>query len=117
MNGQAILTVSAAVVGLTQLIKLLFGIDREDVRGAVVLGCSLAGVALWGFSQGDVNRASIFAYFAGWITVSTSAAGVFGLVVTGQRIAAARSGSTGAVSLEAVQKQIAKDAAPPPRDA
>ena len=117
MNGPAILTVSAVVVGLTQLVKVLFGVDREDIRGAIVFGISLLGVALWGFSQGDVTRASLFGYFAGWVTVATSAAGVFGLVVTGQRIAAARTGAVEAVSLDAQQKQIAQAAAPPPREA
>jgi hypothetical protein len=77
MDAQAILTVSAAVVALTQLIKWASVIP--DKWGAVsVMVLSLVGVAFWGWSSGDFSRASAFAYFAGWIAVTTSAAGVFG---------------------------------------
>jgi hypothetical protein len=76
MNGQAIITVSAAVVALVQLVKWA-GI-RDAYGPIAVLLLSLFGVAFWGWSTGDVTRASSFGYFAGWIAVSTSAAGVFG---------------------------------------
>ncbi len=76
MNGQAIISVSAAVVALTQLVKWAGLPDRMGPLS--VLALSALGVVFWGWSTGDVTRASSFGYFAGWIAVSTSAAGVFG---------------------------------------
>lgn len=76
MNGEAIISVSAACVALVQLSKWA---GLPDKMGPLaVLSLSLVGVAFWGWSTGDVTRASSFGYFAGWIAVSTSAAGVFG---------------------------------------
>ncbi len=76
MNGQAIISVSAAVVALTQLVKWAGLPDK--VGPLAVLALSALGVVFWGWSTGDVTRATSFGYFAGWIAVSTSAAGVFG---------------------------------------
>lgn len=82
MDGQAIITVSAAVVALTQLLK--WGGVVTDRRGPLmVLALALVGVAFWGWSSGDFSRASAFGYFAGWIAVATSAAGVFGFTRSG----------------------------------
>jgi hypothetical protein len=76
MDGEAILSVSAAVVALTQLAKWS-GLD--DKRGPlIVLLLAAIGVAFWGYSVGNYERARAFEYFAGWIAVATSAAGVFG---------------------------------------
>lgn len=76
LNGQAIITISAAVVALTQLVKWL-GI--QDQLGAIaVLVLSAVGVGLWVFSQNAYSQSAVFDIFAGWIAVSTSAAGVFG---------------------------------------
>jgi hypothetical protein len=76
MDGEAILSVSAAVVALTQLAKWS-GLD--DKRGPlIVLLLAGIGVAFWGYSVGNYERARAFEYFAGWIAVATSAAGVFG---------------------------------------
>jgi O-antigen/teichoic acid export membrane protein len=76
MDGQAIISVSAAVVALVQLLKWA---GLRDTWGPVaVLGLALFGVAFWGYSVGTFERTQAFAYFAGWIAVSTSAAGVFG---------------------------------------
>ncbi len=76
LTGQAIITISAAVVALTQLVKWL-GIS--DKLGALaVLALSAVGVGLWVFSQNAYSQAAIFDIFAGWIAVATSAAGVFG---------------------------------------
>lgn len=76
MDAQAILTVSAAVVALVQLAKWA-GVD--DSKGPLaVLVCSLIGVVFWGWADGTFARTVAFDYFAGWIAVMTSAAGVFG---------------------------------------
>lgn len=77
MDGQAIVTVSAAVVALTQIVKW-GGIPDKWGPVAVVL-LAAAGVALWGYSYEDAyERNDAFDYFAGWIAVATSAAGVYG---------------------------------------
>ena len=76
MNGEAIMTVSAAVVALTQLLKWAILPDRYGPVSVLVL--SIIGTAFWGCTQADFERATAFAYFAGWIAVATSAAGVFG---------------------------------------
>ena len=76
MDGQAIITVSAAVVALTQLMK--WGFIPDKWGPVAVLALSAIGVAFWGWSQGDFSRTNAFMYFAGFIAVATSAAGVFG---------------------------------------
>ena len=77
MNGEAIVTVSAAVVALTQLIKWAGVPDRFGPL--IVLLISALGVLLWGYTQGEVlRRPEVWSYFAAWIAVPTSAAGVFG---------------------------------------
>ncbi len=76
MDGQAIISVSAAVVALVQLSKWS---GLNDKYGPlVVLGLAVVGVAFWGYSVGNFERTRAFEYFAGWIAVATSAAGVFG---------------------------------------
>jgi hypothetical protein len=63
-------------VALTQLAKWS-GLD--DKRGPlIVLLLAAIGVVFWGYSVGNYERARAFEYFAGWIAVATSAAGVFG---------------------------------------
>ena len=81
MNAQAILTVSAAVVALTQLAKWGFVPDKWGPVSVILL--SILGVGFWGWSTGDFSRASSFGYFAGAIAVMTSAAGVFGFTRAG----------------------------------
>lgn len=76
MNAEAIVAVSAAVVALVQLIKWAGLPDK--VGPLAVLALAALGVVFWGWSTASITRASSFGYFAGWIAVSTSAAGVFG---------------------------------------
>lgn len=77
MDAQAVITVAAAVTALTQLLKWSNVIpDRYGVFA--VLGLALLGVLLWAYSQPTWDRAATFAYFAGWVAVATSSAGVFG---------------------------------------
>lgn len=81
MDGQAIIAVSAAVVGLVQLLKWS---GLPDQRGPLaVLGLSAIGVTVWGFTKGSFDHTVAFDYFAGWITVATSAAGIYGFTRSG----------------------------------
>jgi hypothetical protein len=76
MEGEAIIAVSAAVVACTQLAKWAGIPDKWGAVAVMVL--SLLGIAFWGFSKGEILRTEAFDYFAAWIAVATSAAGVFG---------------------------------------
>lgn len=76
MHGEAILTVSAAVVALTQLAK--WGGVPDKYGPLLVLVLAAVGVTFWGYAEGTFERTVAFQYFAGWIGVATSAAGVFG---------------------------------------
>jgi hypothetical protein len=76
MDAKAVLVISGAVVLLVQLVK--WG-GLPDSRGPwAVLACSLLGVLFWGWSRGDMARATAFDYFAGFVSVAAAAAGVFG---------------------------------------
>lgn len=76
MDGAAIIAVSAAVVALTQLFKWAGIPDRWGAVAVLVL--SLVGIGFWAWSEGRFERTQAFDYFAAWIAVATSAAGVFG---------------------------------------
>lgn len=77
MGAEAIMTVSAAVVALVQLVKWAGLPDK--VGPLFVLLFALFGISFWVWSEvGYFERQLAFQYFAGWIAVSTSAAGVFG---------------------------------------
>lgn len=77
MTPEAIITVSAAVVALVQLLK--WGGIPDKAGPLAVLVLSALGVAIWAYATLPVwDRALTFALFAGWIAVATSAAGVFG---------------------------------------
>jgi hypothetical protein len=76
MDAGAIVTVSAAVVALTQFSKWA---KLPDQYGPLaVLAFSAMGVVLWGWSVGTFERTQSFGYFSGWIAIATSAAGVYG---------------------------------------
>ena len=61
------------------LVQLCKWAGLNDKLGPVaVLALSFFGVYFWGYSVGTYERARAFEYFAGWIAVATSAAGVFG---------------------------------------
>lgn len=76
MDGQAIIAVSAAVVALTSLVKWA-GLN-DHYGPIIVLILSAVGVGMWGYTEGTYERTKAFEYFAGWIAVATSAAGVYG---------------------------------------
>lgn len=76
MDGQAIITVSATVVTLVSLVKWAGVPDRK--APIAVIACSVFGVLFWGWAEGSLARATAFEYFAGFVAVMTSAAGVFG---------------------------------------
>lgn len=91
MSGQAIMAVSASIVALTQLLK--WGKIVSDQRGPlVVLILALIGVGFWGWTTGDISRATAFGYFAGWISVATSAAGIYGFTRAGSEAITKTSG-------------------------
>lgn len=77
MNGEAIISVSAAVTALTQVLKWMGIPDKWGPVAVLVLAA--IGAAMWAISQPELpNRQLAFDYFAGWIAVATSAAGIFG---------------------------------------
>lgn len=76
MNAEAIAAISTAVVALVQLVKWA-GV-RDNYGPIAVMIMSLFGTMFWGWSQNDISRANAFGYFAGWIVITTSAAGVYG---------------------------------------
>lgn len=82
MNAQDIITISAAVVALTQLVKWAGVPDK--IGPIAVLALALVGIIVWGVSA-DIafQRNQLFGYFAGWVAVATSAAGVFGFTRAG----------------------------------
>ena len=92
MDSQALMTISAAVVALVQLVKWS---GLKDSKGPLaVLVCSALGVLFWGWAKNDLTREVGFDYFAGWIVVMTSAAGVFGFTrSTGDSIAKFKNGT------------------------
>lgn len=104
MDGQAIVTISAVVVTLTQLIKFA---GLPDKRGPlVVLGLSALGVVFWGYAEGTYERAKAFEYFAGWISVATSAAGVFGFIRSGPAAVVATKAPPAGAGAEPVKKDV-----------
>lgn len=77
ITAESIITIAAAVVALTQFAK--WGGVSDKQGPLVVLALSAVGMAMWAASTNEpFNRAMIWPYFSGWITVSVSAAGVFG---------------------------------------
>jgi hypothetical protein len=81
MDAEAIVAVSAAVVGLVQLVK--WGGLPDRLGPLAVLAIAALGVVLWGYSEGTYERAKLFNYFAGWVAVSIGAAGIFGFTRAG----------------------------------
>lgn len=72
-----VLTISAAVVALVQLLK--WKLLPDEWGPVAVMIFAAAGVALWGYSKGPSwDRALMWEYFVGWINVSLAAAGIFG---------------------------------------
>jgi hypothetical protein len=70
------LTVSAVVVALAQLVRWAGLPDHWAPITVAVL--ALVGVGLWAAAAGPDPSTTAFDYFAAWVTVATSAAGVFG---------------------------------------
>lgn len=77
MNAENIVVVAGAVTILTQMAK--WG-GLSDSKGPLaVLGLSLLGVILWAISNEPAfDRHMLWTYFAGWVSISAAAAGVFG---------------------------------------
>lgn len=78
MSSEAILTVSALVVAITQYVKWAGFIS--DKRGPIaVLLISLFGVSIWVISFADTwSRGMAFGLLVAWINVTLAAAGIYG---------------------------------------
>jgi hypothetical protein len=77
VDAQQAVVVAGAVVTLTTLVKWMGMQDRYGPLA--IIGLSLLGVGIWGYSKGPAwERGLLFDYFVGWLSVATSAAGVFG---------------------------------------
>jgi hypothetical protein len=76
VNAQDIITVGTVVVALVQYAK--WSGVKDEQGSHWVLGLSFIGVAVWAWSKGNFTRATAFDYLAGYVTVFTCAAGVFG---------------------------------------
>jgi hypothetical protein len=93
VNGEAILSVTTAVVSLTQLAKWSGLPTKLAPLGVVLL--SLLGVGFWAWTQGGVSRELAFDYFAGWVSVAMASAGVFGFVREAPAVVTAMRKGTG----------------------
>lgn len=76
MNSEATITISGAVVALTQFVKWAGLPDRWGPLAVLVL--SALGVLTWAYSVNTYVRADTFSYFAAWVNVTIGAAGIFG---------------------------------------
>lgn len=83
MDATQIVTVSAAVVGLTQLLKWM-GVDNK--MGPIVV-MIVSAICTFGFVWSQIphglSRQNAFGVFAAWVAIFTSAAGVFGYTRSG----------------------------------
>ncbi len=80
MNTQTALTIGAVVVPLTEVVKFFAPVPQ---RWGILVAAfwSALGVALWGYSQATpFDHTQAFDYFAGFASVLTTAAGVYGFV-------------------------------------
>jgi hypothetical protein len=113
IGAEHILIISGSVVALTQLVKWAGLPDR--LGPLAVLLFSLLGVLVWGYSESTFERTLIFSYFAGWISVALSAAGVFGFTRAGaeQLVRAMPPPSGGAGSSHTIKETKVRRASPP----
>jgi hypothetical protein len=78
-----VIGITTAVVVLVQMVKWACGDWTRDRELLLVFGVSLAVLALWVVSSQTFVLAALWVYFLTWLTVSTSAAGVYGFVRSG----------------------------------
>lgn len=95
MDATAVIAVSGAIVMLLQVLKSAGLTGRWALVSAAVM--SMVGVGVWAYSQGNYGRPETWGYFAGWIAVFTSAAGVFGIVNGGAEAVTAMKGAPSAI--------------------
>lgn len=96
MDATAVISVSGAIVMLLQVLKSGGAVTgRWALTVAAVL--SILGVVVWAYSVGNYDRPQLWGYFAGWIAVFTSAAGVFGIVNGGAEAVTAMKGAPSAI--------------------
>lgn len=100
MNAESIASIAAAVVALTQLLK--WGGIPDKLGPLAVMILAALGVGLWGYStEPAYGRSLVFTYFAAWIMVATSAAGIFGFTrAAGSAVIAAKAPPPGGAGSE-----------------
>jgi hypothetical protein len=104
VDAEAIAAVSTAVVALTSLVK--WGGVPDKYGPLLVLAIAAIGCGMWGYSrEAMVSRPQLFSYFAAWIVVATSAAGVFGFTrATGAAVHKAMSPPSGGAGQNPTEK-------------
>lgn len=75
MDGQAILTIGG-VVGVLCKFAYRGGLSGRWSTIFVLVATTLA-VALWGYTNQNFVRETVFEYFAGWASILLTAAGTF----------------------------------------
>jgi hypothetical protein len=79
MDATAILTVSGFALTATALLRWAGVPSRWGAPTSALV--SLIGVAVWTLSQeASVDRTWTFGLLAGWVTITSTAAGVYGFV-------------------------------------
>lgn len=113
MTPEAILSISAAVIALVQLIKWA-GMPDAYGHYAVLLLAAL-GVGLYAYTTNTTGfqQGALFSYFTGWIAVATSSAGVYGFTravpaVTAWRKTDANSGPPTVTAIDRAKEEQGK---------
>lgn len=94
MDPTAILAIGLMVSGVVQLLKLSPLPTTGLIPVGLVLGISAFGVLIWAVSfEPAFERHLLWSYLTGWLAVSTTAAGAWGLTrKTAAEVKAATSG-------------------------
>jgi hypothetical protein len=78
MSAQEAMIVAGVVTIIVQVLKHSGLSGRWALLVCAVL--STVGVGLFGYSEGTLARETAFEFFAGWASVFSSAAGIFGII-------------------------------------
>jgi hypothetical protein len=81
LGAEEVLTIGGVVTVLTQIIKWGMPSLPDSAGLLIVFVCAAIGVGLWGVSNEPTWAYSlVWPYFAAWVTVAATAAGIFGFV-------------------------------------